>query len=136
MKESLTNPERGTKLRDFKDYTLVARELYRRLPGGVLARCIISKEAKKKLAEVYERTCCLKNPVPLHRRLQRIGYYWPEIRAQASEIQTAARVANMFSKKRKLMPPFPLPIGGPHFLSICWKTSYQKLPRKLIILSN
>jgi ribonuclease HI len=69
LKESLTNPERGAKLRDFKDYTLVARELYRRLPGGVLARCISSEEAKKKLAEVYERTCCLKNPVPLHRRL-------------------------------------------------------------------
>jgi ribonuclease HI len=69
LKESLTNPERGADLRDFKDYTLVAGELYRRLPGGVLARCISSKEAKKKLAEVHERTCCLKNPVPLYRRL-------------------------------------------------------------------
>ena len=87
-------------MRDFKDYTLVARELYRRLPGGVLARCIISKEAKKKLAEVYERTCCLKNPVPLHRRLQRIGYYWLEMRAQASEIQSScSRCQHVFEKE-------------------------------------
>uniref|UniRef100_A0A2N9IAW3 Reverse transcriptase domain-containing protein n=1 Tax=Fagus sylvatica TaxID=28930 RepID=A0A2N9IAW3_FAGSY len=51
LKESLTNPERGADLRDFKDYTLVAGELYRRLPRGVLARCISAKEAKKKLAK-------------------------------------------------------------------------------------
>uniref|UniRef100_A0A2N9ED87 RNA-directed DNA polymerase n=1 Tax=Fagus sylvatica TaxID=28930 RepID=A0A2N9ED87_FAGSY len=97
-------------------------ELYRRLPGGVLARCISLEEAKKKLAEVHERTCCLKNPVPLYRRLQCIGYYWPSMKAiigkkaQARRYKAAARVANMFSKKRKLMLPFPLPIGGPHSL--------------------
>jgi ribonuclease HI len=100
LKESLTNPERSAKLTDFKDYTLVAGELYRRLLGGVLARCMSSEEVKKKLAEVHERTCCLKNPVPLYRRLQRIGYYWPEMRAQASEIQSScSRCQHIFGKE-------------------------------------
>ena len=100
LKEILTNPERGANLRDFKDYMLVAGELYRRLPRGVLARCISVKEAKKKLAEVHERTCHLKNPVPLYRRLQRIGYYWPEMKAQASEIQSnCSRCQHVFEKE-------------------------------------
>uniref|UniRef100_A0A2N9G206 Integrase catalytic domain-containing protein n=1 Tax=Fagus sylvatica TaxID=28930 RepID=A0A2N9G206_FAGSY len=62
LKESLTNPERGVNLRDFKDYTLVAGELYRRLPH--------------------------------------IGYYWPEMKAQASKIQSSySRCQHVFEKK-------------------------------------
>ena len=65
-----------------------------------MARCISSKEAKKKLAEVHERTCCLKNPVPLYRRLQCIGYYWPEMKVQASKIQSSySRCQHVFEKE-------------------------------------
>ena len=46
-----------TDLREIKDYTLISEDLYRRLPGGVLARCINMEEAKKKLLEVHEKTC-------------------------------------------------------------------------------
>jgi hypothetical protein len=106
LKESLTNPERGADLRDFKDYTLVAGELYRRLPRGVLARCISAKEAKKKLAKVHERTCRLKNPVPLYRCLQRIGYYWLEMKAQASEIQSSCSCCQHVFEKEEAYATF------------------------------
>jgi hypothetical protein len=88
-------------LRDFKDYTLVAGEQYRRLPGGVLARCIGLKELKKKLIEVHERTYCFENPVPLYCRLQHIGYYWPEMKAQTSKIQgSCSRCQHVFEKEK------------------------------------
>ena len=41
-------------LREIKDYTLISGDLYRRLPGGVLARCISIEEAK-------ELKSCLKS---------------------------------------------------------------------------
>ena len=44
-------------LKEIKDYTLISGDLYRRLPGRVLARCISIEEAKEKLSEVHEKTC-------------------------------------------------------------------------------
>ena len=46
-----------TDLREIKDYTLISGDLYRRLPGGVLARYISLKEAKERLPEIHEKTC-------------------------------------------------------------------------------
>ncbi len=40
-------------LREIKDYTLIFGDLYRRLPGGVLAWCISMQEVRKKLLEVH-----------------------------------------------------------------------------------
>ena len=34
-----------TELKTLKDYALVRRELYRRMPGGVLSRCVGQEEA-------------------------------------------------------------------------------------------
>uniref|UniRef100_A0A2N9EZU9 RNA-directed DNA polymerase n=1 Tax=Fagus sylvatica TaxID=28930 RepID=A0A2N9EZU9_FAGSY len=75
-------------LREIKDYTLISGDLYRRLPGGVLARCISLEEAKEKLPEVHEKTCGDKGAVSLYRRLQQLGYFWPNMSAEAAEIQS------------------------------------------------
>jgi hypothetical protein len=56
-------------LREIKDYTVISGDLYRRLPGGVLARCINMEEAKKKLLEVHEKTCGDGRAISLYRRL-------------------------------------------------------------------
>ena len=40
VKEVLLSPSSKEQLKRFKDYTLVAGELYRKFPGGVLARCL------------------------------------------------------------------------------------------------
>uniref|UniRef100_A0A2N9GBJ4 Integrase catalytic domain-containing protein n=1 Tax=Fagus sylvatica TaxID=28930 RepID=A0A2N9GBJ4_FAGSY len=60
-------------------------DLYRRLSGGVLARCISIEEAKEKLPEVHEKTCGDGGAISLYRRLQHLigpinpasgGYIW------------------------------------------------------------
>ena len=73
-------------LREIKDCTLVSGDLYRKLPGGVLARCINIKEAKEKLLEVHEKTCGDGGAVSLYRRLQRLGYFWPNMSTEVAVI--------------------------------------------------
>uniref|UniRef100_A0A2N9IIW6 Integrase catalytic domain-containing protein n=1 Tax=Fagus sylvatica TaxID=28930 RepID=A0A2N9IIW6_FAGSY len=87
---NLVNMPKGmrTDLREIKDYTLISRDLYPRLPGGVLARCISLEEAKEKLPEVHEKTCGDGGAVSLYRRLQRLGYFWPNMSAEAAEVQS------------------------------------------------
>ena len=40
IREALTEEEDTTELKMLKDYALVRGELYRRMPGGVLSRCV------------------------------------------------------------------------------------------------
>uniref|UniRef100_A0A2N9G4I2 Integrase catalytic domain-containing protein n=1 Tax=Fagus sylvatica TaxID=28930 RepID=A0A2N9G4I2_FAGSY len=57
IKAKLMSPAVVADLREIKDYTLISGDLYRRLSGGVLARCISIEKAKEKLLEVHEKTC-------------------------------------------------------------------------------
>uniref|UniRef100_A0A2N9I6H1 RNA-directed DNA polymerase n=1 Tax=Fagus sylvatica TaxID=28930 RepID=A0A2N9I6H1_FAGSY len=57
IKAKLMSPEGVADLKVLKDYVLIAGDLYRRLPGGVLARCVNLQEAAKKLIEVHEKCC-------------------------------------------------------------------------------
>uniref|UniRef100_A0A2N9F487 Uncharacterized protein n=1 Tax=Fagus sylvatica TaxID=28930 RepID=A0A2N9F487_FAGSY len=61
IKAKLMAPEGVADLKVLKDYVLIAGDLYRRLPGGVLARCMSLQEAARKLTEVHERCCELKD---------------------------------------------------------------------------
>ena len=45
-----------TDLKTLKEYTLVKGELYRRMLGGILSRCVGQEEAQRKLKEVHSRT--------------------------------------------------------------------------------
>jgi len=65
----------------------MAEELYIKLPGGVLAICLSPDESTKRLKEVHEKSCGSSGPISLYRRLQRLGYYWPEMSKQATAIQ-------------------------------------------------
>jgi len=40
-------------IKELKDYTLIEGELYKRLPGGILSRCINKKERKLRLKELH-----------------------------------------------------------------------------------
>uniref|UniRef100_A0A2N9I468 Uncharacterized protein n=1 Tax=Fagus sylvatica TaxID=28930 RepID=A0A2N9I468_FAGSY len=46
------------------------------------------EEAKEKLPEVHEKTCGDGGAISLYRRLQRLGYFWPNMSAEAAEIQS------------------------------------------------
>jgi hypothetical protein len=75
IKTKLISPTTMADLREIKDYTLISGDLYKRLPEGVLVRCISLEEAKEKLPEVHEKTCGDGGTTSLYRRLQRLGYF-------------------------------------------------------------
>ena len=60
IKAKLVSPKGVADLKVLKDYVLIVGGLYRRLPGGVLARCVNLQEATKKLTEVHEKCCELR----------------------------------------------------------------------------
>ena len=55
------SPEGAADLNMLKDYVLIAGDLYRRLPRGVLARCVSLREAAKKLRGVHKKSCEFKD---------------------------------------------------------------------------
>ena len=75
-------------LKALKDYALVKGELYRKMLGGVLFRCVGWVEAQRKLKDVYDKTCGSCGEVSLYRRLQRVGFYWPSMGKKANQVQT------------------------------------------------
>ena len=56
VKEALMKEKKMTDLKTLKEYTLVKGELYRRMLGGILSRCVGQEEAQRKLKEVHSRT--------------------------------------------------------------------------------
>ena len=61
--------------------------MYRRLPGGILSRCINEKEGKLKLEELHTQAYGIVEKINLYRRMQRMGYYWPNMNKEATTIQ-------------------------------------------------
>ena len=47
LKEALLSPDEKDHLKVLKDYTIMAGKLYRKLPGGVLVRCLSPDESTK-----------------------------------------------------------------------------------------
>ena len=73
--EALLSPGENDHLKILKSCALMAGELYKKLPGGVLARCLSPGESTKRLKEVHEKSCGPSGSISLYRRLQRLGYY-------------------------------------------------------------
>uniref|UniRef100_A0A2N9IKF0 Reverse transcriptase domain-containing protein n=1 Tax=Fagus sylvatica TaxID=28930 RepID=A0A2N9IKF0_FAGSY len=87
IKTKLMSPEGVVDQKTLKDYVLIASDLYRRLPGGVLARCVSLREVARKLTEVHEKSCEFSDGVSLYRRLQHLGYFWPNMSKEAVGLQ-------------------------------------------------
>ena len=80
--------EGAAELKVLKNYTFMRGELYCRMPGGVLSRCVGQDEAQRKLKEVHDKTCGSCGEVSLYCRLQRAGFYWPSMGKDADRVQT------------------------------------------------
>ena len=87
LKSKLISPEGVADLKVLKDFVLISGDLYRRLPGGILARCISLQEGTRKLQEVHEKSCELEGGVSLYPRLQHLGYFWPDMSKEAADLQ-------------------------------------------------
>ena len=88
IREALMKGEGTAELKVLKDYALVRGELYRRMPGGVLSRCVGQEKTQRKLKEVHDKTCRSCGEVSLYRRLQRAGFYWPSMGKDTDQVQT------------------------------------------------
>ena len=75
IKKEIGKLEHSGSIKELKDYTLIEGELYRRLPGGILSRCINEKEGELKLEELHSQVCRVVEKISLYRRMQRMGYY-------------------------------------------------------------
>ena len=65
----------GGNIKELKNYTQIEGELYRRLPDGILSRCITEKEGKLKLEKLHTQACGVAEKISLYRRMQRMKYY-------------------------------------------------------------
>ena len=82
----------GGSIKELKVYTLIEGELYRRLPGGILSRCINEKEGKLKLEELHSQVCRVTEKISLYRRMQHMGYYWPNMSKEAATVQKNVKI--------------------------------------------
>ena len=77
----------GGSIKELKEYALIEGELYKRLLGGILSRCINEKEGKLRLEKLHTQVCGIAEKISLYRRMQRMGYYWPNMNKEATTIQ-------------------------------------------------
>ena len=101
IKEILIKGDDAIELKTLKDYTLVKEELYRRMPGGVLSRCVGQEEVQRKLKEIHDKTCGSCGEVNLYRRLQRAGFYWPSMGRDADQVQTQCGTCQLAADREK-----------------------------------
>ena len=69
IKEALLKKGDVTELKTLKDYVLMKGELYCKMLGGILSRCVEHKETQRKPKEVYSRTCEFCSEISLYCRL-------------------------------------------------------------------
>lgn len=70
-----------------KPYTLLGGSLYFTIPGGALCRCLGPVEAKEKLEHIHSSSRGHNFSTPLHRKIQRAGFYWPDMIKHATVLQ-------------------------------------------------
>ena len=87
VKEKMKKVGPGRSIKELKEFALIEGELYRRLLGGILSRCINEKEGKLRLEKLHTQVCRIAEKISLYRRMQRMGYYWPNMNKEVATIQ-------------------------------------------------
>ena len=111
-------------LKIVKDYIQMKGKLYHRMPGGILSRCVGHEEAQRKLEKVHNRTYGFYKEVSLYQRLQRMGFYWPNMSKGADLIQTQCETCHLAVDKEE---------SHAVFATEDWKSSFMGYLAKEIL---
>ena len=95
--------EHGGSIKELKDYTLIEGELYWRLHGEILSRCINEKEGKLRLVKLHSQVCGIAKKIGLYRRMQRIGYYWLDMSKKLQLCKKNVKSVGSRWTKKKVM---------------------------------
>ena len=94
---------KNRKSKNFKEvqtFLLLDDQLYKKLGDGILAKCISGDLEMKILTRVHFEVCGVEGPT-LARRIQRMRYFEPELRKEATEIQKNCEKCQMVLDVRK-----------------------------------
>uniref|UniRef100_A0A2N9IHX9 RNase H type-1 domain-containing protein n=1 Tax=Fagus sylvatica TaxID=28930 RepID=A0A2N9IHX9_FAGSY len=95
--------------------TELLKSEFEELPLGVLARCISMQEARKKLLKIHEKACEDGKAINLYRRLQRLGYFWPNMSAEAADLQSQCPTCQLHHNNEEVCATF---------ISTDWRTPF------------
>lgn len=117
----------GGSVKELRDYALIERELYRRLPRGILSRCINEKQRKLRMEELHTQVCGTSEKISLYRRMQRMGYYWPNMNKEAATIQEKCQECQSSVEKEESYVVF---------ITEDWRTPFMKYLAQGILPTN
>ena len=72
--EKMKEARPGGSIKELKEYALKEGELYKRLLGRILSKCINKKEGKLRLEKLHAQVCGIVEKIILYRRMQRMEY--------------------------------------------------------------
>ena len=106
VKEKIKEAGHEGSIKELRDSTLIEGELYRRLPEGILSRYINEKEGKLRLEELHSQVCGVAEKISLYRRMQRMGYYWPNMNTEATTVQERCQRCQLSVDKEEIYVVF------------------------------
>lgn len=76
----INDPKKSLYLKQAKDYCLILGAFSKHMTGGILMKYVHEQEGEKLLNEKHEVSGATKPKVSLYRKIQRTGYYWPDMK--------------------------------------------------------
>ncbi|XP_075665073.1 uncharacterized protein LOC142634671 [Castanea sativa] len=101
IREVLMKEGEPAKLKALRNYALVGGGLYRRMPGGILSRCVGPEEVQRRLKEIHDKTCRSCGEISLYRRLQRAGFYWPSMGKDVDQVQVRCETCQLTADREE-----------------------------------
>ena len=127
VKEKMKEVRPRGSIKELRNYTLIEGKLYRRLLGGILSRCINEKEGKFRLEELHTQACGIAEKISLYRRMQCMGYYWPNMNKEATTIQEKCQECQLSINKEESYAVF---------VTEDWRISFMKYLAQGILPTN